>query len=137
MVIIESLVLLLLQGVSADTVNVRIVGEPEAPAVLVGKPCEPDPHNRIVPLPIDESAGGATEVLFGPFQSVAYECDLGCQLGLQVRDRRTPVSFRIGEIQLLSRGAYIGPMDFPSIRIAASPSCREHTDYRLKIPAGF
>jgi hypothetical protein len=67
MVIIESLVLLLLQGVSANTVNVRIVGEPEASAVLVGKPCEPDPKNTscantpttvfpVLPLPMEPDA---------------------------------------------------------------------------------
>jgi hypothetical protein len=102
--------------------NVRIVGEPKAPAELVGKPCEPDPNNRIVPLPADESPGGATDVLFGPVHSDAYECELGCQLGLQIRDRRTPVSFRINLITPLSRPAYAN-QTFPSIRIAASSSC--------------
>jgi hypothetical protein len=115
--IIESLVLLLLQGLSAETVNVRIVGEPEAPAVLVGKPCEPDPNNRIVPLRVDESARGTADVLFGPVHSDAYECDLGCQLGLQVRDRRAPVSFRIGTIRLLSQGGWT-QLAFPSIPIS-------------------
>lgn len=119
---LQSVILLLLQGLSGDTANVRIVSEPNAPAVLIGKPCEEDPNDRIVPLPVD-SAGGVTDVLFGPVHSDAYECELGCHIGLQVRDRRTPVWFRIGEIQLLSRGAYIGPMDLPSIRVAASPSC--------------
>jgi hypothetical protein len=120
--IIESLALLLLQGLPAETVNVRIVSEPEAPAVLIGKPCEPDPHNRIVPLQVEQSAGGATDVLFGPVHSVAYECDVRCQVGLQVRDRRAPVSFRIGTIRLLSQGRWI-QLAFPSIPIATSHSC--------------
>lgn len=134
--IIESLVLLLLQGLSAETANVRIVGEPKAPAVLIGKPCEPDPNNKIVPLPIDESPGGATDVLFGPVHSDAYECDLGCEVGLQVRDRRPPVSFRIGLITLLSRAAYAHDTTLPSFRIAASASCENTPITVFRFPPG-
>ncbi len=65
------LLLLASQLPPADTLNVRIVGHPDAPAGLVGRPFSDSDDQKMLLKDVSPNAAGET-ALFGPIQSPAF-----------------------------------------------------------------
>jgi hypothetical protein len=108
------------QAPDEATIKTRIVGHPEAPAVLVGYPCAAEPASQIAPT--RKTPSDTTALLFGPIKSRPFTCSLNCELGIKIEGARQPTAFRIGRIRLEANGRSAGFVS-PLSPVSAASTC--------------
>lgn len=90
-------------------VSARVVGIPEAPAVLIGDACAPTPEQRASPRTVSrQELESESDAIFGTFQSNSFTCAKeGCDVAIVPKaDNGAVASVDVGIVFLGERGRY-------------------------------
>jgi hypothetical protein len=124
--------LLLMTQLQEGAVPARIVGQPDAPVVLIGEPCG-DEAAVVAPGIL---AGRTEAGLYGPFRSEPFACRDDCQIGVIVTANVPVRSFQIGLISLSDRRRTF-QIVVPPMTPASETVCHGHPVKSVLFPPGL